>query len=210
MPAKLPPIREPLEILGAVTAEAARETGLAGRHAGAGRRCRLSGGAARLRRLPPGPRLRRDRHLLHPDADRRGAAARPRDLQRRDGRGTLGTLRPARDRRRRDALGAARLSREGARATTRSSRAPPQAPAGSDGLFFMPYLTGERLGAHRNARAQFFGLGAAHGLAASAPRGARRRRLRGRAPPAHHGEGRRPQARARHRLGRRRQDARSG
>ncbi len=39
------------------------------------------------------------------------------------------------------------------------------APAGSDGLFFMPYLTGERLGAHRNARAQFFGLGAGHGLA---------------------------------------------
>jgi xylulokinase len=39
------------------------------------------------------------------------------------------------------------------------------APAGSDGLFFLPYLTGERLGAHRNARAQFFGLGAGHGLA---------------------------------------------
>jgi xylulokinase len=42
----------------------------------------------------------------------------------------------------------------------RSPRAPPprrQAP--------MPYLTGERLGAHRNARAQFFGLGASHGLA---------------------------------------------
>jgi xylulokinase len=39
-----------------------------------------------------------------------------------------------------------------------------EAPAGSDGLFFLPYLTGERLGAHRNARAQFFGLGAAHGL----------------------------------------------
>jgi xylulokinase len=39
------------------------------------------------------------------------------------------------------------------------------APAGSDGLFFLPYLTGERLGAHRNARAQFFGLGAAHGSA---------------------------------------------
>ncbi|HUG62612.1 MAG TPA: FGGY-family carbohydrate kinase, partial [Methylomirabilota bacterium] len=38
------------------------------------------------------------------------------------------------------------------------------APAGADGLFFMPYLTGERLGAHRNARAQFFGIGAAHGL----------------------------------------------
>ncbi len=39
-----------------------------------------------------------------------------------------------------------------------------EAPAGADGLLFMPYLTGERLGAHRNARAQFFGLGAAHGL----------------------------------------------
>ena len=40
-----------------------------------------------------------------------------------------------------------------------------QAQAGSDGLFFLPYLTGERLGAHRNARAQYFGLGAGHGLA---------------------------------------------
>lgn len=39
-----------------------------------------------------------------------------------------------------------------------------EAPAGADGLFFLPYLTGERLGAHRNARAQFFGLGAAHAL----------------------------------------------
>ncbi|GAB1583697.1 FGGY-family carbohydrate kinase [Phyllobacterium phragmitis] len=40
-----------------------------------------------------------------------------------------------------------------------------EAPAGSDRLFFMPYLAGERLGDHRNARAQFFGIGAAHGLA---------------------------------------------
>lgn len=39
------------------------------------------------------------------------------------------------------------------------------AKAGAGGLFFMPYLTGERLGRHRNARAQFFGIGAAHGLA---------------------------------------------
>lgn len=38
------------------------------------------------------------------------------------------------------------------------------APAGSDGLFFLPFLMGERLGAFRNARAQFFGLGAGHGL----------------------------------------------
>ena len=40
-----------------------------------------------------------------------------------------------------------------------------EAPAGSDGLFFLPYLTGERLGRSRNARAQFFGLAASHGLA---------------------------------------------
>jgi xylulokinase len=40
-----------------------------------------------------------------------------------------------------------------------------EAPPGSDRLFFMPYLAGERLGAHRNARAQFFGLSASHGIA---------------------------------------------
>jgi len=38
------------------------------------------------------------------------------------------------------------------------------APAGADALFFLPYLGGERLGEHRNARAQFFGLTARHGL----------------------------------------------
>jgi xylulokinase len=35
---------------------------------------------------------------------------------------------------------------------------------GCDGLFFLPYLAGERLGRHRNARAQYFGLAAAHSL----------------------------------------------
>ncbi|TIM72818.1 MAG: pentose kinase [Mesorhizobium sp.] len=39
-----------------------------------------------------------------------------------------------------------------------------EAPAGCDALLFMPFLTGERLGRHRNARAQFFGLGAGHGM----------------------------------------------
>ena len=38
------------------------------------------------------------------------------------------------------------------------------AEAGAKGLFFLPYLSGERTGAHRNSRAQFFGLSAAHGL----------------------------------------------
>lgn len=39
-----------------------------------------------------------------------------------------------------------------------------KARPGADALFFLPYLAGERLGRHRNARAQFFGLAAAHGL----------------------------------------------
>ena len=39
------------------------------------------------------------------------------------------------------------------------------APAGSDHLLFLPYLNGERLGTHQNARAQFFGLTSGHGTA---------------------------------------------
>ena len=39
------------------------------------------------------------------------------------------------------------------------------APPGSDGLFFLPFLVGQRLGRERNARAQFFGLTAGHGSA---------------------------------------------
>jgi xylulokinase len=39
-----------------------------------------------------------------------------------------------------------------------------EAPAGARRLFFLPYLTGERSGEHRNARAQFFGITAEHGL----------------------------------------------
>lgn len=40
-----------------------------------------------------------------------------------------------------------------------------EAPVGSGGAIFLPYLVGERLGDHRNSRAQFFGLSAGHGLA---------------------------------------------
>jgi xylulokinase len=39
-----------------------------------------------------------------------------------------------------------------------------RAPAGANTLFFLPYLSGERFGAHRNSRAQFFGLTASHTL----------------------------------------------
>ncbi|MBD1556347.1 pentose kinase [Vibrio sp. S9_S30] len=40
-----------------------------------------------------------------------------------------------------------------------------ESPAGSQQLFFLPYLTGERLGATRHSRAQFFGLNSRHNLA---------------------------------------------
>jgi xylulokinase len=36
------------------------------------------------------------------------------------------------------------------------------APAGSEGLLFLPYLTGERMGEHRNSRGQFFGITRCH------------------------------------------------
>lgn len=39
-----------------------------------------------------------------------------------------------------------------------------QAKAGSKGVFFLPYLSGERFGDHANSRAQFFGLTSSHGL----------------------------------------------
>lgn len=40
-----------------------------------------------------------------------------------------------------------------------------RSPAGAGGLFFLPYLAGERFADHPNSRAQFFGLTARHGLA---------------------------------------------
>ena len=39
-----------------------------------------------------------------------------------------------------------------------------EAPVGAEGLFFLPYLSGERFGPHPNSRAQFFGIAARHGL----------------------------------------------
>lgn len=39
-----------------------------------------------------------------------------------------------------------------------------EAKAGASGLFFLPYLAGERFGDSRNSRAQFFGLNASHGM----------------------------------------------
>ena len=161
-PAKLPPIREPLEILGAVTAAAAGETGLqpgtpvlvggadypvALLGSGA---CRpglasdVTGTSCILTLIAEAP-------LLDPEVCNVATVEGnwgPFVLLETGGDGMRWARR---------ALHEKALSYDDivARAA--------QAPAGADALFFMPYLTGERLGAHRNARAQFFGLGAAHG-----------------------------------------------
>jgi xylulokinase len=59
---------------------------------------------------------------------------------------------------------ARRAFHENRRSYAEVSDAAERAGAGSGNLFFLPYLSGERFGEHRNSRAQFFGLTAAHGL----------------------------------------------
>lgn len=162
-PAKLPPIRNPLDILGRVTAAASRETGLAEGTPvlvggadypvallGSGT-CRpglvsdVTGTSSILTLITPEP-------LLDPEISNVATV---------EGNwGAFALLESGGDAMRwaRRALHESRESYE--QLVQRAA----QAPAGSDGLFFLPFLTGERLGAHRNARAQFFGLGAAHGL----------------------------------------------
>jgi xylulokinase len=162
--AKLPPIREPLEILGAVTAEAARETGLQEGTpvlvGGADYPMALLGSGA----CRPGIAsdvtgtsciltLIADAPLLDPEVC---------NVATIEGNwGPFVLLETGGDAMR----WARRAFHEKALAYDDITARAASAPAGSVGLFFMPYLTGERLGAHRNARAQFFGLGAGHGLA---------------------------------------------
>ncbi|MDQ0475228.1 xylulokinase [Labrys wisconsinensis] len=161
--AKLPPIREPLDILGAVTAEAAAETGLA-----EGTPVLVGGADYPVALLGSGacrPGLASDvtgtsciltliaeAPLLDPEicnvATVEGQWG-PFVLLETGGDAMRWARRAFHDK----ALGYEAIVARAA-----------EAPAGADGLLFMPYLTGERLGAHRNARAQFFGLGAAHGL----------------------------------------------
>lgn len=59
---------------------------------------------------------------------------------------------------------ARRAFHENRRSYAEVSDAAERAGAGSGNLFFLPYFSGERFGEHRNSRAQFFGLTAAHGL----------------------------------------------
>ncbi|HEY6520913.1 MAG TPA: FGGY family carbohydrate kinase [Roseiarcus sp.] len=162
--AKLPPIREPLEILGAVTAEAAHETGLQ-----EGTPVLVGGADYPMALLGSGacrPGLASDvtgtsciltliaeAPLLDPEVC---------NVATIEGHwGPFVLLETGGDAMR----WARRAFHEKALAYSDIAARAASAPAGSDGLFFMPYLTGERLGAHRNARAQFFGLGAGHGVA---------------------------------------------
>ncbi len=161
--AKLPPIRDPLEILGAVTAVAAAETGLVEGTpvlvGGADYPVALLGsGACRLGLASDVTgtscilTLIAETPLLDPEICNVATV---------EGHwGPFVLLETGGDAMR----WARRAFHEKALSYDDIVAKAAEAPAGADGLFFIPYLAGERLGAHRNARAQFFGLGAAHGL----------------------------------------------
>jgi len=161
---KLPPIRSPQEILGTVTTEAAQATGLregtpvlvggadyalsmlgSGVH-GPGLGSDITGTSSIITVIAESP-------MLHPEVSNMVSAE-----------GLLGRFMLL------DSGGdAVRWARRAFHENTLGYEAVAQkaadAPVGSEGLFFLPYLTGERLGEHSNSRAQFFGVGARHGAA---------------------------------------------
>ncbi|WP_031361725.1 xylulokinase [Caballeronia sordidicola] len=161
---KLPPIRSPQEILGTVTTEAAQATGLregtpvlvggadyalsmlgSGVH-GPGLGSDITGTSSIITVIAESP-------MLHPEVSNMVSAE-----------GLWGRFMLL------DSGGdAVRWARRAFHENTLGYEAVAQkaadAPVGSEGLFFLPYLTGERLGEHSNSRAQFFGVGARHGAA---------------------------------------------
>jgi xylulokinase len=161
--AKLAPIRQPAEILGHVTADAARETGLP-----QGLPVLVGGGDFPVALLGSGVSraglgsdvtgtsaiitLNADRPLLDPEISNIGTVE--------GGWGGFVLLESGGDAMRwaRRAFHERSLDYE---AIVEKAAA---APAGAERLFFLPYLTGERFGQHRNSRAQFFGITAEHGL----------------------------------------------
>lgn len=161
---KLPPIRQPGDILGRVTATAARETGLT-----QGTPVLVGGGDYPLALLGSGacrPGLGSDvtgtssivtviadRPLLDPEICNVGTVE--------GGWGSFVLLDSGGDAMR----WARRAFHEKSLGYDEIVAKAETAPAGAGGLFFLPYLSGERLGSHRNARAQFFGIAASHGLA---------------------------------------------
>lgn len=161
-PALLPPIRAPIEILGSITAEAASATGL-----GEGTPVLVGAADFPAALLGSGvcrPGLASDvtgtSCILTLITDAPMLDAEVCNVATVEGHwGAFVLLETGGDAMR----WARRAFHEGALSYDQIASRAEQAPAGADKLMFLPYLTGERLGRHRNARAQFFGLGAAHG-----------------------------------------------
>lgn len=164
VPARLlPPLREPQEVLAGLSAEAARLTGLdaglpvlvgAGDYpmallgsgaVGAGMASDVTGTSTIITML-------HDEPVLDPTVSNVLSAA-----------GDWGSFTLL------DAGGdavrwARRAFHDNRRSYAEVAEAATHAPAGSNKLFFLPYLSGERFGSGSPARAQFFGLTANHGL----------------------------------------------
>lgn len=161
--ARMAPIRLPTEILGTVTEVAAAETGLA-----AGTPVLVGGGDYPVALLGSGVcrpglasevagtssiiTLVTDRPILHPEISNVGTP---------EGNwGGFVLLEAGGD----AARWARRAFHGGSLSYAEIAAMAETAAPGSDALLFLPYLMGERLGTHRNSRAQFFGLAAGHGL----------------------------------------------
>lgn len=159
---KLAPIRMPSEILGTVTGDAARETGLR-----VGTPVLVGGGDYPVAMLGSGvnrPGLASEvagtssiitflaaEPILDPEISNVGTP---------EGNwGAFVLLESGGD----AVRWARRVLRESGDDYEDALKTAADAPAGADALFFLPFLMGERLGDHRNSRAQFYGLSARHG-----------------------------------------------
>ncbi len=162
-PAKFPPLRAPTDVLGAVTAEAARVTGLrAGTPVAVGvgdYPATLLGSGV----IEPGVgsdvtgtstliTLITERPVLDPTVTNVQGVHR--------GWGAFAILDAGGDAMR----WARRTFHEKGFGYDRVVELAATAPAGAGGLLFLPYLNGERLARQPNSRAQFFGLTSAHGV----------------------------------------------
>lgn len=162
--AKLPPIRAPLDILGRVTASAAAATGLregtpvlvggadypvsvlgSGVHA-PGLASDITGTSSIITVIADTP-------MLHPEVSNLATCE--------GGWGRFMLLDSGGDAMR----WARRAFHENSLSYDEVAQKAASAPVGAEGLFFLPYLSGERFGEHSNSRAQFFGIAAKHGLA---------------------------------------------
>jgi xylulokinase len=161
---KLSTIREPVEVLGSVTAEAARETGLR-----SGIPVLVGGGDYPMALLGSGvcrPGLASDvtgtSCIITVVTEQPLLAEEISNVGTPEGNwGAFILLETGGDAMR----WARRAFHENGWTYEQTAAKAAEAPAGAQRLFFMPYLVGERFGRHRNARAQLFGITAEHGLA---------------------------------------------